>query len=78
MIRQCSWCRKKYGEKCKNCGNDSPVAVGFTGEGTGFIGGEATIWNCHQCGRTWWEGSDGITHGMCESCIAESRVEKVV
>ena len=69
MKRICSNCKCDLGEKCAKCGSesvirsdplfaDSPIGVLFT---------------CRQCQARWSEGSDGVTHGLCERCLEQAQ-----
>lgn len=63
MKRICCYCKKDMGEKCRKCGgvNVQPLSVD-----------DNTVWNCRTCGNTWPEGSEPISHGICEPPCPEA------
>jgi hypothetical protein len=66
MTILCSYCKKVNGEKCGGCGGTQLRVVAVTTDS------HDAIYNCLTCGRTWIEGRDRETHGICNPPCKEA------
>lgn len=63
MKRICSACKKELGEKCGKCGSLNIVRP--------ILVSPDALW-CDDCGHYWIEGTEPLTHGLCEECLAKA------
>jgi hypothetical protein len=72
MHRVCSWCKKNLGERCPHCGSTHVARLFATLHSAPPVVGcrrvQTAMWECSDCRKTWMDGEDGVTHGLCPSC----------
>ena len=89
MTRVCGQCRVEgretiLGEKCPSCGEEARLF--WAGAGTRLSGAGAEAWfECPNSRCKLWAGGNiayifprgegGVSHGLCEPCLAEARKE---
>ena len=85
MTRRCMDCKIEIGEKCPACGSENLTStirwIDVLGKSTQRI----RIFICRDlaCGhllkhhrrREFVKGEGGVTHGLCQRCLADRRAE---